>query len=802
VGVGRDLRYALRLLLRTPAFTVPAVASLAIGIGLNAALFSVVSAALLRPLGAAGDGTLVRIGRSQRGDGTFRSASHDELSYLRDRASSFSGVTGQHVQAIVLHEREGSRVISAEMVTDTYFSVLRVPISVGRSFAAGDDAVVVISERFWNRQFDRNPDVVGRTLSLNLHAFTIVGVASAGFVGTFPGVDVDAWLPVTMASVVAAAEQRGGLPPLMLLARLRPETSLAEAAAELEAVSARMNVEFPGRDRDRGFVVAPARGAHPLLARVARVLLTGLMAIVGIVLLLACVNVAGLMLARAAARRGELAVRLAIGAGRGRLVRQLLVESVAIAVMGGAAGTLLAFVAVHLLNGFAPITGPTGGPIALDLRLDVRVLAFTSAVTMLTALVFGLIPSLQATGTDVISTLRSPQSTFGGRPSRLQKSLVVAQVVTSCILLAGAALLFRSVRNTSSLDVGFNPDRVVVASFGPGMLGYARSKVEAYYDALLARGRTWPGMEAVALADFVPMGPRGSTIAIRAPESSEREAISIAYNRVSEGYFGTVGQRLLRGRDFSAADRSGTSPVVIVNEALARRLWSNADPLGRTIRLDGESIEREVVGVAADAKYASFGGVAGPLVYVTLSQLYRPNLTLHVRTSRPPAEALTAVRQLAGEIDPRVPTTDARTMREAMAFALVPARLGQDVLAIAGVIALCLAAGGLYGLISFTLARREQEIGIRVALGATRTDVFRAIVGRTMALVAVAVAIGLGLALIGARFLTSLLYELSPADPIAFGFVGTVMVAVTAVASYTAARRALDVDPAVVLRRE
>jgi macrolide transport system ATP-binding/permease protein len=751
----------------------------------------------------------VRIGRSQNGDGSFRSSLPEEYAYLREHASSFSGLTGQQIHAVALQEPGGSRIISAEIVTSSYFAVLGVPIAVGRGFLPADDQsavnqpVAVISERFWKRQFGGDPAAIGRIISVNVRLVTIVGIAPRGFLGTFPGVDVDLWVPLSTGAALAPSDRQSA-PPLMLLGRLKPHVQVPQAEAELQTLNAQMNAVLPGRGQGRGFVVGPARGAHPLVARIARVLLAGMMAISGLVLLIACANVAGLMLARAAARRSELAVRLAIGAGRARLVRQLLVESVLLAGLGGTAGTFLAFVAIQLLNGYALTTGPTGAPIALDLRLDARVLGFTSVVSLLTAVVFGLVPALRATRADVLSTLKDSQATWGSRPSRVQCGLVIVQVVASCVLLVGATLLLRSVHKSATLDLGFNPNRVVVSSFEPAMLGYSRAKVDAFYDALLTRTRAWPGVEAAAVADFVPMGARGNTVSVRLPASSTGASpvSSFPYNRVSDGYFTTIDQPLLRGRDFSARDSSSASPVVIVNEALARRFWPDSSPIGKTVRLDGESVDREVVGVARDAKFASFGDNAGPFIYLPVGQRYGPNLTLHIRTNGSSSEALAAVRQIAADVDPNVPATEAQTMRERMAFALVPARLGRSLLAIAGFIALLLASCGLFGLIGYTLERRQKEIGIRIALGATRVAVLRAIAGRTLRLAGVGVAIGLILALLGARFLRSLLYGLSPFDPVAFAGVACLMLGVTAGASYAAARRGLDVDPIVVLRRE
>jgi predicted permease len=489
------------------------------------------------------------------------------------------------------------------------------------------------------------------------------------------------------------------------------------------------------------------------------------------------------------------------------VVAQLLGESLLLALLGGAGGLALALWAVRTLNGISLLSGPTGAPVFLNLQLDVRVLAFTAAVTMLTVLVFGLTPALQATRVDLIAALRGSRGLFGRARSRLQGGLVVLQVTLSFVLLVGAFLLVRSVRNAGTLDVGFDPDQVVVASFDPQRLGYERARADAFYAELLQRARRMPGVQNAALADFVPMGPRGSGLGLSIPGAGAdptpgQHPFTVAYNRVSDGYFATVKQALLRGRDFAPQDRTNGQLVAIVNETMAHRFWPGTDALGQRIRLAGDTVDRVIIGVVRDARYQSFGSAVGPFVFVPAAQLYGPFLTLHVRSTAHAGDAVAALRRLAREIDADLAPENAQTMWERMSFALIPARLALTVIGAAGLIALLLAAGGLYGLVCYTLERRLKEIGIRVSLGATKPDVFRVMVGGVTRLTVIGIVLGTALAAVATRLLAVLLYGLSPTDPLTFAGIGILLLAVTLLAAFAAARRGLNVDPTKVLRME
>ena len=808
--IGSDLRHAVRLFGRTPAFTLPAIASLALGIAVNTTMFSVVNALFLRPLPTSRSDTLVRVGRSMNDDGSFRSLSYEEFEFLQRHASSFSDLVGHQIASVFIRGSDGAQFVSAEIVTSSYFRALEKRPVLGRSFdeTIVDDHSVVISERFWRQRFGAAPTAVGRGVAIDDRPFTIIGVAPPGFMGTFPGVATDVWLPSVRPGTVPRTDPRTQDGVGLVMGLLSRDASIETARVELQDLSRRMSELNPRRESARGFVLADSRGIHPGIARGIRPFVAGMMGIGGVVLLIVCANVASLVLARANARRAELAVRLALGAARRRVVTQLLVESGLLALVGATAGFAFSFWAVRSINAVTMIPGPTGAPVFLDVRLDHRVLIFTAAVTMLATIAFALIPAVQGARVNIMAALNDPQSAPGRSRSRWRGALVIVQVTVSVVLMVGAVLLVRSVRNSTRVDLGFDPDRVTVISFNLQPLGYDRTRAEQFYGELLRRARGLPGVEQAALADFIPMGGRGGTVTVQDPRStlpSGEDHVSAAYNRVSDGYFATVGQTLIRGRGFTSQDRSGTPAVAVVNETMARRFWPTEDAIGKRIRIVSEpgdpGQEREIVGVANDARYRSFGGDVGPFVFLPVIDGGRAS-TLHIRAASHRSAVLRDTHALVREIDAHAVPQSSQMMREAMSFALVPARIAQTVLGVAGIIALLLATGGLYGLVCYTLEQRVKEIGIRVALGASRERIFRLIVGSTVRLTAIGVALGMLLAAGAMRLVSSLLIGLSPTDPLTFASVAALMAAVTLGAAYVAARKGLRVDPVVMLKHE
>jgi predicted permease len=801
------VRYAIRFLIRTPTFSVPALASLALGIAVNTMMFSLVSATLLRPLGAPGASELVRIGRSVGGDNGFRSLSYDELRFIREHATSLTSVFGEEMQTLAVGGRDGARMVAAEIVTGNYFEGLRVTPPLGRGFTvheerpSGDARVAVISESFWRRGFGADAAIAGHPITVNNVQLTIVGVAPPGFAGTFPGLEIDLWVPLGAGDLVTHRAQPGRIPTLQLMARLKEEVPIAAARAELQVLARRMSDQDPRRPYDRGFSIAPARGVHPVFQGPARIFLLLLMTAVALVLLIACANVAGLLLARGSARRQELAIRAAVGATRARLVAQLLAESVVLAVAGGGAGVLLAVWPIGLLNDLIRVMGPDGVPVSLDLRVDERVLLFTAAASVGTAMVFGILPALRTTRGD-LSPAASHRSSAGRLPGRpwLRGSLTVAQVALSAVLLVAAGLIFRSLRQTAGIDLGFTPDAVVVASFADlRQFGYDGARVGRFHEEWLARVRAQPGVERAAFADFVPLSEgMGHPQRFNIPGRAPGEDLTLSVGRVSDGYFATLGQPL-RGRDFTAQDRPGAPAVAIVNEAAARRFWPGDETIGKRIQLGDVRSEHTIVGVVRDGRYTSFGGDVPPLVFL-------PGLadrgTLHVRVAVPPDQALTMVRQLAHAIEPSLPPFAGGSLRDAMASSLVPGQIVQLVLGIAGGIALLLSSAGLYSVVRYTVERRRREIGIRIALGATGWDVFRLITAGAARLTTFGLAVGLLVAAAATRVMAALLYGLDSVDPLTFAAVAALLLFVALAAGYTAIRAGLSHDPVALLRSE
>jgi predicted permease len=806
----RDIAYSLRQMSRAPAFASAAVASLGLAIAVNSATFSVVTALLLRPVVASDRGDVVRIGRSRNGDGSFRTSSYRDFRYLREHASTLSTVFGEQIRPLTLGGAEGAEIVSGEVVTGNYFAALDISPARGRVFSADDDQrpggapVVVISDGLWRRRFNADGGAIGRVVTINTGPFTIIGVAPPAFRGTFPGVSVDLWIPSMMAGVLTAEGPQDEPPSLMLMGRIRPDQSLASASAELDILARQLARDDPGTAEGRGFTVAPARGAHPLVARLIGTFLWLLLGIVSLVLLIAGANVAGLLLARATARRGELAVRLALGASRARLISQLMVESLLLAAAGATAGLLLTTGALRVINALVLVPGPTGAPVFADLRLDLRIVGFTITASVLTALIFGLTPALEATRVDLVAGLKTSSAASAGRGrSRLRAALVMAQVTLSVTLLIAAMLLSRSLVQAAQLNVGFNPDGLSVLSFNLELPGYDDVRRVKFHRELLDRTRALPGVAGAALADFVPMGDRGGSVELTnadAEPGAAPDRTTVAYNRVSEGYFAVLEQSLLRGRELTDTDRADSPGVAIVNEALARRYWPTTSALGRRLRISGEQAPREVVGVVANARYKSFGGTIGPLVVLPALQRRGAQLTLHVRSKAGADPVLADVLRLARDIDPQVAPQKVTTMRAAMAFSLFPAQVARAVFGAAGLIGLVLAASGLYGLVAYTCELRLKEIGIRIALGARRLQVFRAIAGGTIVLVLAGLIVGAGTAAAIMRLFAAFLYGVSPWDPLTFAIIAIVLLGVTLAATTAAARRGLNLDPAVILK--
>ncbi len=809
-----DFRYAMRTLARSPGFTLAAALSLALGIGATTTIFSLINAMLLRPLPVAGADQLVRVSAKQ-GDRDHLSLSYPEYKYLRDHSASFDGLTAHAPTNISLVIEGNAAPGWCEVASGNYFSALRIPLAVGRGLVeeedktAGTHAVAVISHGLWRRSFGGDSRAVGKAIKLNGRSFTVVGVAGEGFTGTFPGFVIDVWIPVMMTAAVMPQDSldRADDAFLMVTGRLKPGTRRLAAQSELRTLAEQLKLAHPELSRDRRIAVFDAKGIHPAFARVVKGFLALLMGVAGLVLLIACANVANLLLARTTNRSAELAVRASLGATRLRLLRQLLAESVLLGLCGGALGLGLAVWGMYGLESFHP---PTGVPIGFSLGVDWQVLGFAFVLSLLTGVVFGLAPAWRASRPSVIAALRGEAGFGGPRGSVLRNALVVAQVAVCLVLLAGAGLLGRSLLKLGGADPGFDPHNILAVSFEPHQVGYSAERAQEFYETLRRQLEAMPEVRAVTLALAVPLSDRGPGahvyVAGKTPAAG-RESPLVHNNVVAPDYFEVMNIPILRGRSFTGHDREGAPRVVVVSEAFARRYWPGENPLGKQMQMVNTRIwgqadpPMEVIGVARDIHYRSWAW-REPMFYLPHAQHLRPDMVLHVRTARNPRSLLEPIRQMVRRLDEDLPIAGARPMAEAMAFSLVPARVAATVLGICGAAALLLAATGIFGVVAYAVSRQRREFGIRLALGAQRGDILRLVVGKGMLLAVTGTGIGLAAAAALAQLLKSMLYGIGPFDAQTFTSVAALLAGVALLACYVPARRAMRVDPAVALRYE
>ena len=811
----QDVRFGVRMLLKNPGFTLIAAITLALGIGANTAIFSVVNAVLLRPLPYPEPDRLVFIYNTR-----LKMLMDAEFLRLRDEARSMERVSLYAPTTYTLTGMGEPERISSGNASRDFFTVLGAPMALGRTFRLeeepqGQDNAVILSHEFWRRKFSANPGVIGQSLTLDGRGYTIVGVLPRGFKSP---------LELQIDKAVELWTPPGYYPPnpccshgLNVVGRLREGRTLEQAQAETSAIIAGVMKDYPG-----GY---PKDGSKqpllkPLTAEIVgdlRPALWTLLAAVVFVLLIACANVANLQLGRGEMRVSEIAIRTALGASRSRVIRQLLVESLLLAVIGGGLGLLLASWGLDLL----PTLGAEKIPRLHEVALDARVLGFTLASSLLTGIIFGLAPAFQAVKFDLHTSLKE-----GGRASaspkgrrRLRNALVVAEVALSLMLLAGAGLLIRSFWRLQQVDTGFMTERLLTMRLFPPESNYPDDlRVAAFYEELLQRVRSLPGVKDAAAASAVPIGGgNAGTVIQKEGGSSEPEFRSVdEFRIVSPSYFSTMGVRLLRGRFLEDSDHERARPVTVINETLARAYWPNEDPIGRRFRLldappeYAKTVFLTVVGVVADAKNDGLTEAVANEAYVAMRQRtvavagmgFARQMSLAVRTSVEPMNLTNAIRRQVWTIDRSVPVTETRTMEQILATVTSQPRFNTILLGIFAAVALTLAGVGIYGVLSYSVTQRTREIGIRIALGARRGDVLRLVVGQGMLLALLGVAIGLAASFALTRLMTGLLYEVSATDPATFALIAVILTLVALAACYLPARRATKVDPMVALRCE
>ena len=811
----KDVRYGARALARRPGFTLVAVLTLALGIGANTSIFSGVNAILLRPLPGVSEPERLALvyptDAQGRLSGTFSYAHFREY---RAEAKSFDGLAAFAGTGLTLRGAgERAEHVAAQLVSGDYFAVLGVRAGRGRTFTAAEDEegapVVVLGHRFWERRFGADPSVVGRQLVLNERAFTVVGVAAKEFHGTSLPKSPALWMPLRSAAAagIRSAEMASDRSSwLQVIGRMKGGVGPGQARAELDTLLARRADNYPEEFREglrmelvpaRGFAISPRRrGAVNAMAGVA-------LGVVGLVLLIACANIANLMLVRGIERRKEIAVRLALGASRWRVVRQLLAESLLLSLAGGAVATLLTLWTSDLLAQLIHLIPEDTS--ALDFAPDARVFGFAFGLSLLTGVAFGLMPALQASRPDVLPALKDERAAEGGRRRwlSLRGALVVAQVAASLVLLIGAGLFLRSLREAATVETGFETRRVLLTHLYLDPNRYGKARGAEFYRQLAERASALPGVRSAALASVIPLGSRGArgTLLIDGAEPQPYAGVEVDRGYVGARYFETMGITVLRGRGFEEHDREGAPPVAVVNETIARRVFGDADPVGRHIRTDSEGPPVEIVGVVGDGKYRSLGDERVPFLYLPLAQNYSEAATLLVRTEGDPAGLAAAVRGAVESLDDEALSGQA-TMGEHLAAALVPSQVAAGLFGVFGLLALLLATFGVYGVTAYSVSRRTHEIGVRMALGARSPDVLRLVLREGMALVAAGLAAGLLVALAATRAVEGALYGVSATDPATFAGVMLLLACAALLACLVPARRATKVDPMTALRYE
>jgi macrolide transport system ATP-binding/permease protein len=827
----QDLVYAARMLRKSPGFAAAAILTLALGIGANTAIFSLVNATLLQRLPVQNRDRLLYVFNGPQ----WNTLSYPAYAALRDGNRMLDGLAAWGGITASLNADGETDLVSGVIVTGNFFEVLGLAAGRGRLLSTTDDVtpgahpVAVISHRLWQRRFAGRPDIVGSQIRLNGGVFTIVGVTPPAFPGPQLGVMRDVYVPMMMQALMRppragySGEQNPDLLKnpnngwLFQVGLRKPGITAAQVQSELVAVATTYSRTANPIGRPQLINVVPLDAGDPNQRRQMRSVAVLLACVVGAVLLIACANVANLLLSKAASRRREIAIRLALGASRWRIVRQLLTESVLLATIGGGAGLLLAWTVVQSFQAAPPPAGAL--PIALEFAVDRRVLIFSLGLSILTGVVFGAAPALQASRPGLVPALKDESFVADGRARRfnLKRALVVAEVALSLMLLIAAGLFIRSLRVAQTIDPGFAVGELVSAPLSVNLLRYTKAQGRDFYQRATARMEQIPGVTAASVARIALLtgGARVTTIAVEGrPDSGNRSQSegggvraaagqTAMANVIGPGFFKTLGIPLLRGRDFNSQDTETGPLVVIVSETFAKQFFPGEDALGKRFTTGFSNASgqwAEIVGIARDSKYTSLSESDSPVTYMPLVQRHETGVTLYVRANVPPGTLVAQVRREIQAIEPNLPVPDIQTMNDTIGAALYAPRMGAMLLTVFGALALLLASLGVYGVLAFSISRRTREIGIRMALGADRRSVFALVIREGMWLVGIGLAIGLGAGLYASASLESFLYDISTRDVTTFTSVPCVLAAVALLACYLPARRAMQVDPMVALR--
>ncbi len=818
-----DLRYGVRLLVKSPGFTAIAALSLALGIGANTTIFTLVNAVLLNPLPVEDPSQLVSLWttdeRNQDSALGFLQISPMNYRDFRDKNEVFSGLAAHNGIPLNLSTANGEpQQVFGEIVTGSYFTVLGVKPAVGRTFSDDEDRnpgerlVAVLGYGEWQKRFGGDPAAVGRTLTVNGQAFTIIGVMPKGFKGTNAIGAPALWVPYMTYPVTTNGFFRELIEPTSrrglvfnVTGRLKPGTSVRQAEANLKTIARQLEQEYPNENKGRNITLVPLAQATINPGFRSNVVVAGglLMTIVGLVLLIACANVANLLLARAAVRQKEIAVRLSLGASRSRLVMQLLTEGTLLAVLGGVFGLLLAYWAQGLLWSYRP---PFLQPDAIDLHPDARVLLFTLAVSLITGVLFGLAPAVQSSRPDLVVELKEKTSapTGSNRLLNLRGLLVAAQIALSLVALIGAGLFLRSLQNAQRIDPGFDAAHLAVLSFDLGAQAYTEERGRQFQQRVLERAGSVPGVQSATLASTVPLfnGGFARTVFLEGQDASDRRGGRLVQITVAgQSYLETLGIPLMRGRALAETDQVNTPAAVIINETMAKRFWPDQDPIGKRFKFFGQDRFQAVVGIAKDSKYNFIGEDPAPHIYQATTQVYQPQVSLFVKAARPEA-VLGTVRGEVQQLDRNLPLTGVFTLKEIFAQSLWAPRMSAWLLAVFAGLSLVLAVIGIYGVMAYAVNQRTRELGIRMALGASQSDVRRLVVLQAFRLTVLGVAAGLIVSFAVSRLIASLLFSVSPTDVVTFIAVPVLLAASALAASYLPAFQATRIDPIVALRYE